>query len=416
MLMKKLLNTLIVIIILFIFIHYVNAQWLPIVNPSNKTLHSVQFISATTGFACGDTSVILQTTNAGVLWANINGGIAANINMTDIYFVDINTGYCTGGIGSLSGKIYKTTNSGLNWVQQFDTTGIGLRAVFFINASTGWAAGSNGVVKYTNNGGASWSSRNINISTLTDIRAVSPDTVYAAGFGSAGAIAKSTNGGINWSFTSVPNDIADCRFVIFANTNTGYTGGLALGGLGAIAKTTDRGATWLRLNSYTGSVPQEAAFINSQLVYAVRTDDTVSVTTNGGANWFNQLAVAGGFDRSISINSGFGCIVGRNIAVNTTVGIQTLSGEVPGGHKLSQNYPNPFNPITFIDFDLPENEFVTLKVYNILGKESAVIVNSAYSRGKYRVTFNASELSSGLYFYRLETDSYSETKKMLMIK
>ncbi len=89
---------------------------------------------------------------------------------------------------------------------------------------------------------------------------------------------------------------------------------------------------------------------------------------------------------------------------------------IPGGFELSQNYPNPFNPATSINFYLPNSGFVNLSIYNILGQEVANLVNSYKASGNYTINWNAGNLSSGIYLYRLETGSQIITKKMLLIK
>jgi hypothetical protein len=85
-------------------------------------------------------------------------------------------------------------------------------------------------------------------------------------------------------------------------------------------------------------------------------------------------------------------------------------------YSLSQNYPNPFNPVTMINFALPKSGFVSLKVYNALGNEVKSLVNEVKSAGNYSVNFNASEFSSGVYFYKLESNGFVNTKKMMLIK
>ncbi len=90
--------------------------------------------------------------------------------------------------------------------------------------------------------------------------------------------------------------------------------------------------------------------------------------------------------------------------------------ETPGSYKLSQNYPNPFNPSTNIQFGLPEPSQVRLVIYNSLGQEVMELVNEQKLAGYYTVSFEASGLSSGVYLYRLTTPSFSQTKKMLLIK
>jgi hypothetical protein len=89
---------------------------------------------------------------------------------------------------------------------------------------------------------------------------------------------------------------------------------------------------------------------------------------------------------------------------------------LPDAFTLEQNYPNPFNPSTTIKYRLGSKEFVKLKVFNILGKEVADLVNSEQAAGSYELEFNASGLESGVYFYRIETGNFVETKKMLLMK
>ena len=90
--------------------------------------------------------------------------------------------------------------------------------------------------------------------------------------------------------------------------------------------------------------------------------------------------------------------------------------DLPTTYALKQNYPNPFNPSTMISYSLPNNTFVTLKVFDVLGNEVATLVNEEKSAGNFEVEFNASGLSSGIYFYRIQTESFVDTKKLIMLK
>jgi len=90
--------------------------------------------------------------------------------------------------------------------------------------------------------------------------------------------------------------------------------------------------------------------------------------------------------------------------------------KLPADYSLSQNYPNPFNPVTSINFAISNREFVTLKVYDVLGNEIATLVNEQKPAGEYDIDFNASSLSSGIYYYQLKAGDYIETKKMILIK
>ena len=97
-----------------------------------------------------------------------------------------------------------------------------------------------------------------------------------------------------------------------------------------------------------------------------------------------------------------------------TGGIQTV--EIPNYYSLSQNYPNPFNPVTSIKFSVPRSENVKLVVYDLLGKETAILVNEQKNPGIYKVSFDASGYASGVYFYSIQTPNFTQTKKMLLVK
>lgn len=98
------------------------------------------------------------------------------------------------------------------------------------------------------------------------------------------------------------------------------------------------------------------------------------------------------------------------------IGIRNISNINPSNYKLHQNYPNPFNPVTKINYELPVSNFVSLKVYDILGNEVAILVNKKQNAGVYSVEFNPGNLSSGVYIYKLTSGTFNENKKMLLIK
>ena len=98
------------------------------------------------------------------------------------------------------------------------------------------------------------------------------------------------------------------------------------------------------------------------------------------------------------------------------VGVRQVPNSVPTKYTLSQNYPNPFNPTTNIKYSIPQSGFVTLKVYNMLGQEVATLVNQQQNTGEYNVDFNASNLASGVYMYRIQSGNISITKKMMLLK
>ncbi|MBE2225943.1 MAG: carboxypeptidase regulatory-like domain-containing protein, partial [Ignavibacteria bacterium] len=105
-----------------------------------------------------------------------------------------------------------------------------------------------------------------------------------------------------------------------------------------------------------------------------------------------------------------------NFNFGSPIGIEVISLEVPSRFSLSQNYPNPFNPVTNIKFSVPKTGVVNLTVYDAAGREAAMLFNGELSEGTYNYDFDASQLASGIYFYRLEAGEFTQTKKMVLVK
>ena len=119
--------------------------------------------------------------------------------------------------------------------------------------------------------------------------------------------------------------------------------------------------------------------------------------------------------------NGTGAFVQMNPTYGTENGngitdVDNLQLQIPSNYSLSQNYPNPFNPTTVISFSIPESGFVTLKVFNILGQEVAELINNVKSAGNYNVSFDGTNLTSGMYIYRIQSGSFTATKKMVLVK
>jgi hypothetical protein len=104
------------------------------------------------------------------------------------------------------------------------------------------------------------------------------------------------------------------------------------------------------------------------------------------------------------------------LGVGSPTAVSKQSSGLPGSYTLSQNYPNPFNPSTIISYTIPKSQFVTLKVYNLLGQLITTLVNKQQNAGTYQVSFEPNKLSSGIYFYSINSGSFSSVKKMMYIK
>ena len=110
-------------------------------------------------------------------------------------------------------------------------------------------------------------------------------------------------------------------------------------------------------------------------------------------------------------------LLGWGVRINNTVtGVQPVSGNIPERFSLDQNYPNPFNPVTTIQFSVPKESNVKLKIFDMLGKEVMLLVNEKLSAGIYKIDVDGSPLASGTYFYKFEAEGFSEVKKMVLVK
>jgi hypothetical protein len=137
--------------------------------------------------------------------------------------------------------------------------------------------------------------------------------------------------------------------------------------------------------------------------------DTTVIVFNNSQNQNFQFNVNG---NPTSINFDYGNWILKY--VNGITDTEILP--IPDEYVLKQNYPNPFNPTTTIEYSVPQSSYVTLKVFNVLGKEVATLVNGQNGAGRHKVNFDASTLNSGVYFYRIDADNFIDTKKMILLK
>jgi hypothetical protein len=139
--------------------------------------------------------------------------------------------------------------------------------------------------------------------------------------------------------------------------------------------------TWAQQITGTASALYDVKFANQSTGWAVGTSGRILKTTNGGI-----------------------------------LAIEPISSEVPGKYSLSQNYPNPFNPSTKIRFAVPSSGNVNLEIFDNLGREKTKLLNEELRAGIYEIEFNAVNFPSGIYFYRITTGGFTDTKKMVLIK
>jgi len=247
-----------------------------------------------------------------------------------------------------------------------------------------------------------------------------------------GTILKTTNGGASWDLqpSGVTNFLVS---VSFADSNNGWV----VGSLGTILKTTDGGLIWNLQTSGTTEFLEGIDVIDENIATAVGgnigVSGTILRTTDGGATWAPQISGTNNKLLEVSFfDSNYGLAVGsEGTILHTTNGGVTFVEEeqidgIPTEFLLSQNYPNPFNPSTNIKYAISSRQFVSLKVFDIIGNEIATLMDEEKSVGTYELTWNATNLPSGVYFYQLlvsalqskdgKAGEFIETKKMILLK
>lgn len=166
------------------------------------------------------------------------------------------------------------------------------------------------------------------------------------------------------------------------------------------------GTTWTRLIGYGPYELQTAPGQNTQFVPLATQWGRKNLGLPIGTNKIEFIGVSG-FGNDIYLDS---------ICVFPFQGIKRIANDIPKTYKLSQNYPNPFNPTTTINYDLPKAGNVRLVIYDVLGKETVVLVNEVQKAGSYSVTWDGSKFASGIYFCRIEAGTFTDVKKMVLIK
>jgi hypothetical protein len=205
------------------------------------------------------------------------------------------------------------------------------------------------------------------------------NTINGTVVGDDGTILTTTNGGATWDSQSSGTTV-DLYDVFYSDANNGtIVGGMYVS---LILRTSDGGKTWLKQSTPSTSSLRSVWFTDANNGTVVGDYGTILRTTNGGITFIGK----------------------ENNIPN------------PQEFILSQNYPNPFNPLTTINYSIPKQSNVTIKVYNILGKEILTLVNENKPQGNYSVEFNANNLSSGVYFYMMKTNEFIQTKKMVLLK
>jgi len=410
-------NILLLLSYLLIINSYTYSQWLQTngIPAAPVNCMTVSGNNLYAGITFASTNGIFLSSNNGMDWNGI-GLPNRTVNGIAISNEKVFAGTDSG--------VYVTTNNGTNWTAvSYGLSFKNIKALAF--CGTDLYAGSTGIWKSTNFG-ILWfqtSLTNFPIKTIL----ISGTTIFVGT--NNNSIYLSSNNGTTWNNMNLPNQNISSLIITGSDIFAGTLNGVFLtSNYGINWKPVNNGLTYLFINGLVAD--GNNIFAGGGSVYE---------STNSGTNWIEKNE---GITQPFAVNCFL--VSGGYIFVGTThigiwrrplsefIGIKKISSEIPSGFSLSQNYPNPFNPSTNIKFNIPPFEgglggIIGLKVYNILGKEIALLVNEKLQPGVYEIPFSINQFpyfpsSSGIYFYKLEIINnnskliFSDTKKMLMIK
>jgi len=388
-----------------------------------SVLYSVSAVSDDVAWVCGAAGKVLRTTNKGVAWTNVSGTIPTAAALYNIFAWDANTCVVT-GVTATNTSIYQTSNGGTTWTVANTHAGFG-DDMFMTDANNAYfigdPVGGNWDMLKSTNAGLNWGA-------WTTLATTNTAGTYNNAFWQQGnqvwfpnvglsQMYYSSNMGTNWATQTIT--LSEITATCFNSATVGMAAGSTTSP--GLLKTTDAGTTWSAITSpYTVSISGIAGASTSW--WLAQQGLNISFSSNDGAAWTTQYTVAAGsFYHMTKSRSGATIwAVRSNGGISRygslISGVTPVSTETPSNYSLSQNYPNPFNPVTKINYALPKSGLVTLKIYDILGKEVATLVNEVKNVGTYSIDFNGSNLSSGVYFYKLTAGDFSSIKKMSLIK
>ncbi len=407
------------------------AQWVQQNSGTTQKLTDVVMLDSTTAIAVGRDHAILRTTNAGATWFDVVAHLSFTMPWNGVSFFDTTYGIVVGD----NGVVFTTTNGGTGWIRYHIPGGQECLCAFHIGPGNIYVGADSGWVYHSLDTGKTWASEKISLWPIRSLfrwrgqviigvsayaltpyslctQTVAPslpwnETIlpYFQGLGSEAFSGEFCNGGGAVFIVGVQGDKRAAPAIIRKTMSDTVWTGVSQGIL--------HDGTF-----YGISAP------STNTIYVCGDGGMLFKSTNGGDTWNSFIGLTSRSLRAISffdVNHGFavgdsGTILHTNNGGGVVVDVGKEPNPAPKEFLLDQNYPNPFNAATVISYELKVKGLVTVTIMDLLGREVAILVNEEKSAGSYSVQWNATNFSSGVYFYRLEAGGFSETRKLSLIK
>jgi hypothetical protein len=384
------------------------AQWQQTNGPSGRIYSFALY--GTNLFAGGDGGVFLSTNN-GTSWTSVNN---ANMITTDVVSSLVVSGADL--FAATQRGVFLSTNKGTNW-SVVETDG---SINSLVVSDTNLFAGGNFGVWLSNDNGTSWNAvNNVGLGghypPFVNVLLTSGTNIFA---GTYNGVFLSTNNGTSWNAVSgFGQAFTDVHSFVVSGKNL-FAGTYHYG----VFRSTDNGTSWTAVNNGLTDMTISSLATSGTTIFAGTDSAGIYLSTNNGTSWnttnigvTNRILSLTVSDTYLFAGLYFGGIWRRPLSEMIT-SVEKLTNDMPTRFSLEQNYPNPFNPSTIFSFTLPSKSFVSLKVFDFIGREVISLVSEEMSAGTYSRQWNAANMSSGIYYYRLQTNSFTETKKLVLLK
>ncbi|MGE5458520.1 MAG: YCF48-related protein, partial [Methanococcaceae archaeon] len=408
-------------------------DWEVIASGVTANLNAIKMVDKNVSWVCGDNGVVIKSVNGGHNWRTL-GIIPGGINSYSITALDSTTAL----VGTETGSIFRTSNGGESWIQVSININSFIDAVDFISPTEAYAIGDpvnkKWVMIKSLDGGLTWTPAANSLTAVDGAEMGFNGSFERIGnkiwVGTNKSLIYYSSNGIDGPWRSgKPSGFYPNIFnIAFSDTSRGvaFVNNGATPNVGKVYTTLNGGANWTAAAFPVSEPCTIGDFIDgTSNVWTGTVSSGIFHSTNFGTVWsadalplniegVNALKAYPDIDNAIAVGNN-GMILKSKLRP-LIVSVKNENIAVPAAYSLKQNYPNPFNPSTTISFDLPEQNYVSIKVYNSLGQEMAQLVNDIKPAGSHQVTFNARGLSSGVYFYQLNVGSSISSNHFLLIR
>jgi len=402
-------------VIVFMTLTTLHAQWRKVNSPTSREITDIHFVDSENGFMSCASGTVLKTTNGGLDWQAFNTGISASFR--SIFGIDKDTVY-TARI-----SLYKSTNSGVSWVDYggLGSSGSTIFDIHFLSPKTGFIIKSGKLYK-TNDYGLNWYKVYDKVYSNGNIIFTRQDTGYVVGGATVicdpvacnppinyGEIIKTTDGGESWQKLIFFNDTLNIISVSFINNNFGY----CFSSNNTIQKTEDGGLTWISINTGITGTISGALFINKSIGFITNIGQ-IYITTNGGMDWILEYTVSDGGLFKIGSSNKMVVAGGTNglICVRSLDNITINKQSEYYNSKEVLIYPNPANSYATIQYNKSQAIQYLLTLRDIRGQE--VLSEKVVFDKVYNMDLN--NIEGGIYFLTLTNNKEQVVKKIVIQK